>query len=134
MTSLHALLVQKSYARCSKSKDFFDDFYDDFLSGTDEIKSLFAKTSRAKKKVFIHNGLSTMLLYSMGSASSKSRLTKLAVKHGPDEMNIRPELYPYWTESLMRTISKHDPEFSPELDRAWRGAVQQGMKFFAPRG
>lgn len=132
MSQNHAVLVQKSYARCSKSEGFYDDFYDGFLESSDEIREHFADTSRAKQKVFAHNGVATILLFAMGSAKSVQRLEALVDKHGPQSMNIRPDLYPNWADALVSAVTKHDPEFSPELDQAWRVTVQKGLDKFAP--
>lgn len=54
MSRQYAMLVQKSYARCSRSEGFFDDFYDGFIESSDEIREHFAGISRAKQKVFAH--------------------------------------------------------------------------------
>lgn len=132
MSHYHAALVQKSYARCSKSAGFYDDFYNGFLDRSDEIREHFAETSRAKQKVFAHNGVSTILLFAMGSAKSKEHLDVLVGKHGPQELNIRPDLYPNWVEALVTAVRKHDPEFSPELNQAWRLTVQKGLDKFTP--
>ena len=132
MSQYHAILVQKSYTRCSKSEGFYDDFYNGFLESSEEIREHFAETSRAKQKVFAHSGVSTILLFAMGSPKSKERLDTLVGKHGPQEMNIRPDLYPNWTEALVAAVTKHDPEFTPELDQAWRITIQMGLDKFAP--
>ena len=92
------MLVQKSYARCSKSEGFFDDFFDGFIDSSDEIREHFNGTSRAKQKVFAHNGVATILLFAMGSAKSKERLEALVGKHRSQELNVRPDLYPNWVE------------------------------------
>lgn len=127
---MQALLVQKSYARCSRSDGFFDDFYDQFLESSDEIQEHFAGVSRAKQKVFAHSGVSTILLYAMGSPKSAERLDALLLKHGPENLNVRPDLYPFWVESLVSAVSRHDPEFNSELDQAWRQTVKSGIEKF----
>lgn len=132
MNQTHAFLVQKSYGRCSKSDGSYNDFYDEFLGSSNEIREHFANTSRAKQKVFIHNGLSTILLFAMGSAKSEEQLEALVAKYGAQGLNIAPDLYPLWVEALLSTASKHDSEFSPELAQAWTDAVQMGIDKFVP--
>ena len=132
MSHHYAVLVQKSYARCSKSEGFLDDFFDGFLDSSEEIREHFVGTSRAKQKVFAHSGVATILLFAMGSAKSKERLEALVGQHRSRELDVRPDLYPNWVESLVSAVSKHDPEFSPELDQAWRVTVQMGVDKFVP--
>ena len=67
-------MVQQSYARCSRYKKFFDDFYTHFIASSPEIEARFSATSRAMQKVFIHQGITTILLYGMGSSKSGTRL------------------------------------------------------------
>lgn len=132
MSRQYAMLVQKSYARCSRSKGFFDDFYHGLIASSDEIREHFADISRVKQKMFALNGVSTILLFAMGSAKSEERLDTLVGKHRSEAMNIRPDLYPNWADALLFAVSKHDPEFGPELDQAWRATVQVGLDKFVP--
>lgn len=85
--------------------------------------------------VFAQNGISTILLYAMGNSKSAERLDTLLLKHGPKNLNVRPDLYPFWVESLVSAVSQHDPEFNSELDQAWRQTVKSGIeKFLTSQG
>lgn len=113
MSSYHVSVVQQSFNRCTNSDGFYDDFYEEFLQSSEEIQKLFADTSRATQLVFAQNGLSTILLYAMGNATSEDLLEDLIGKHGPQGLDVPPELYSNWVEALVSAVKIHDPEFSP---------------------
>lgn len=132
MSSYHASVVQQSFNRCTNSDGFYDDSYEVFLQSSDEVRELFANTTRAKQIVCARNGLSTILLYALGNATSENLLEDLIGKHGPQGLDVPPELYSNWVEALVSAVKIHDPEFSPQLEEAWRAAVQVGVNRFLP--
>lgn len=131
MSILSTTIVQQSYARCSRVNGFFDAFYDHFMASSEEVKNHFLDTSRAMQKVFTRNGITTMLLYAMGSEKSSERLQVLADKHGPTQIDVDPSLYPLWAESLLYAVSEYDVEFTDEVEQAWLGMIQNGIKLFS---
>ena len=130
MPVLSVSVVQGSYARCSRNKKFFDDFYEHFLASSPEVEAHFANTSSAMRKVMIHQGMTTMLLFGMGSVRSGERLRHIARRHDRDNLAVHRELYPLWVESLMHTVSLHDPRYDDEVDRSWRDLIQEGIDVF----
>ena len=130
MPVLSVSLVQQSYARCSRNKKFFEDFYTQFIASSPEIEARFAHTSRAMQKVFVHQGITTILLFGMGSLKSETRLRQIAGRHDRNGLDIGGELYPFWVESLMYVVAAHDPQYDDEVDRAWRDLIQEGIDVF----
>ena len=43
------------------------------------------------------------------------------------ELDVTPEMYTMWLDSLCEAIRKHDPEYTPELEQRWRQAMQKGI-------
>ena len=50
--------------------------------------------------------------------------------HSRRRMNIKPDMFPIWVDCLMKTIADLDPEFSQELEKQWRHALQKGIDLF----
>jgi hypothetical protein len=55
-------------------------------------------------------------------------LEKIGKTHSRGEYNIRPDLYPFFLESVCEAVKKHDPEWTPELEIQWQQRVQDGVK------
>jgi hemoglobin-like flavoprotein len=53
----------------------------------------------------------------------------IAYTHAHDHMDIKPEFYPLWLESMLRTIKAHDPNFSEVLEEAWREVLTFTINF-----
>ncbi len=119
--------VNQSYFRCCNSESFFDDFYYIFLNSSPKIAPMFAKTDFSKQKQLLRHGITMMLMFHRNLPLSKAALDRLGKSHNRDGYNVLPEMYQFWENSLILAIRKHDPEFSPELEKAWRSVLQKGL-------
>lgn len=115
----------QSYGRCCRATDFFDTFYRIFLSSSPEIRAKFANTNMQAQKLLLRQGIMNVVLYARGLPDTKLRA--LGCSHSRTAMDIRPELYLLWTDSLLKTISEHDPEADASVLAAWREVVQTGV-------
>ena len=131
--------VQRSYGACCLSPRFFDDFYDVFLASSPEISSKFANTDMSRQKQLLRDGISFMLMYYNGAAAGKMKVDRLAETHSQGRMDIKPQWYDLWVNSLIRTVAKHDSKFTPALERSWRTVLSKGIdvmrrRYAAPVG
>ena len=120
-------IVQQSYAACCLSPKFFDDFYDAFLASSSEIAAKFVNTNMAKQKQLLRDGISFMIMFSKGSAAGQAKVKRLGETHAQDRMDIKPQWYDLWVNALLKAVAKHDPKFTPALDRAWRTVLSKGI-------
>jgi hemoglobin-like flavoprotein len=111
--------IKASLNRTVVSKHFFDRFYDAFITSHPDVARLFANTDMAAQKVRLHHGLVQGLAYLDGKSFAKDTMERLRVSHGPDGMNIPPELYNYWRQSLLKVVKDTDPKYTPEVEKAW---------------
>lgn len=121
-------IVERSFGQCCTSPKFFDDFYDNFLSSSAEIKNMFAGTDMKKQKTLLRGGLSHLLMGYQGKPFSQKKLDTIGKSHSRHGMGIKPSLYPLWVKALMRTVSSHDPEFDAGVQKAWNEVLNQGIK------
>lgn len=119
--------VTASFQRCRQSPGFVDTFYDVFLSTSPEIAEKFAQTDFKIQKLMLRESLLSMLCFNMGMAGTKEELLRLAKRH--EDLDIQPEHYAIWLDSLCEAVRRHDPQYSPEIEALWRDAMQKGIDF-----
>jgi hemoglobin-like flavoprotein len=117
--------VMQSYGRCCASSDFFDDFYQNFLASSPQIREKFANTDMTAQKQLLRQGILNLVLYARGMPDTKLRA--LGCSHARDALDIRPELYDLWLDSLLRTIRIHDRAWDEQTGVAWREVLTKGI-------
>lgn len=121
-------LVKDEFSRCVISPGFFDDFYREFTGKSPEIRTMFAHTEMKAQKEALRAGLMFLIMYAEGkSAFATTKLDKIGTTHRRTQLNVRPDLYPFWMQSLITTVSKHVPTFSPTSRAAWQAVLQHGV-------
>lgn len=120
--------VMQSYGRCSVQPAFFDEFYSRFMASSPEVKTLFQNTDFKRQNTLLRVGLSYLIIYGDGSESVKGKIEELGTLHGRSKLNIRPELYPLWVDSLMEAVRQYDVRYTEELGQAWRETLQKGIR------
>ncbi len=120
--------VRQSYGRALRGGAFLDDFYKEFLASSPEIKPMFAKTDFTKQKELLREGVSFLLMFCQDMPLAKVKIERLGTSHNRSHLNIRPDMYRFWIDSLMKTLKKHDPQFSEALDVQWRQVLNKGIE------
>lgn len=136
MTSPEALEhVNQSYGRCSISPAFFDSFYDIFLASSPKLAPMFANTDFTKQKALLKSSISFVIMYAkdQNGAFAKGKLTSIGEIHDTKHRNVSPDMYPLWIDSLIAAIKKHDPQFSPALEKDWREVIKPGIDLLISR-
>ena len=119
--------VSQSFGRCCLSAGFFDDFYDGFFQSSPRVRDKFRNTNMAKQKSLLREGITFMIMFYDGSSVAGSKVKRLADSHSQGKLGIEPDLYKFWLDSLMKVVAKHDPKFTPQLDRVWRTVMGKGI-------
>lgn len=119
----------ESYSRISRDLKFYDEFYRDLTQNV-EILEHFRGVSKARRSFFLKTSLPTLVMSAIGSHVAKKRLGSLSEKHARDHMNVDPDLYEFWHDTLITLLSKYDEEFDEELKALWSSAIREGTKMF----
>lgn len=122
-----AQVAQESYDRCCAGPGFFDSFYGFLLASDPAIRPMFAHTEFEKQNRLLKHALGLLLIY--GRRPNPSLLERLAIQHNRQNVNIEPRLYQHFVDSLLTAVRKHDPAFTPEVEAAWRAAVNPGIEY-----
>jgi hemoglobin-like flavoprotein len=117
--------LQQSFGRCLREKNFIERFYEIFLDSHPEIRPMFAKTDFQKQRMALRRGISAAIAHAAGSSLSKSTMENMAHAHSRQgHAPVRPDLYPYWVDSLIKAIEETDPQITPQLIARWRQGMQ----------
>lgn len=120
--------VKASFERCSALGDeFFDTFYANLVDQETVIAQMFAETDMQKQNELIEEGIRNLIAYGEGDEKAENRIRELGRSHSRDHLNVPPEFYPLWVESLLKALSEHDAEFTNELDENWRSVLAPGI-------
>ena len=120
--------VKRSFGRCLlyqvKDKKFLDRFYEIFISSHSAIKPIFEKTEFKTQVAALKNGINMAILHAKGDSLAADVLSKIRKSHNRHYLNINPEFYPYWVNSLIQVIKESDPQFNDSLEKKWRSVLQ----------
>ncbi len=122
-------VVSESYGRCLATEAFIETFYDILMGGRPDVAAMFAETDFTKQRQLLRAALGVMLMFRRGDNTARLLLEGIRKSHSRQRLNVEPELYGYWVDSLTQAIAKHDPLFSPDLERAWRAVLAGGITF-----
>jgi len=118
-------LVFQSYGRCCNRDEFFVDFYDHFMSSSEAIKKRFENTDMAAQRHLLRNGVLQLILTARGMPDRKLRA--LGESHNRENYDIQPEWYSLWLDALMKTVRSHDPQYTKDLETAWKEVLKPGI-------
>ena len=119
-------LVFQSYGRACNTPSFFEDFYSTFMGKSPDIRAMFVNTNMEAQRGLLRSGVLWLIMHARGMSDAKIRA--LGESHSKKKMNINPMYYGMWLDALLETISRYDPEFSPELELTWRNTLRPSIE------
>jgi len=121
-------IAEESYRRC-QSEEFFRAFYGRLLASDPAIGPMFAKTDFDRQIKLLQHSIGLLFIYA--KRRNPAILERIAMRHGRRDVNVPPDLYPRFTESLVATVKEFDPHYGNEVEQAWRMAVAPGIEFMS---
>ena len=120
-----------SLRRCLAQPEFLLDFYALFMDSSEEVRQKFAHTDFKRQTRVLAESFWVIAVVAQGPKASPAwgDLPKLAARHGRHELDIRPGLYDTWLDCLVAAVRKHDGQFSPEIEDAWRKTLAMGIEY-----
>ncbi len=126
-------VFSKSFDRCLAHDDFFDSFYNRFVSSSDEVKAMFANTDMANQKKMLKTSLYMLMAAPSGLEKATSHIDQIAKSHSRSGYGVKPELYDLWLKCLLDTVKDFDVEFEPVIEKAWRQILEHGIAVMKSR-
>jgi len=124
-----------SFNRCRAKAGFFEAFYDRFIASSEEVRAKFAGTDMKRQFRMLEDSLYVVAVAVQGEEGSIARgdLPRIAARHSRQDLDIRPGLYDTWLECLVATVRTKDPQFSAEVEAAWRETLAFGVEYMRGR-
>lgn len=107
---------------------FFDAFYEYFMENNPTAKKAFENTDMERQKQIIKKSLLFMANFSCCDQGTEF-MERIARSHNQHHYNIAPELYDCWLDSMIITVQRFDPEFTQDIDIAWRLSLTPGISY-----
>jgi hemoglobin-like flavoprotein len=126
-------LFNDSFLRCQNNSGFLDRFYELFLASSPKVKNRFRNTDFEKQKMALKSSFYMMMLTVQGNARGQRYLEEIADLHSRRRLDIKPEMYDLWVESLLGAVKEFDPKFDEGVERVWRSLMNQGISFMKSR-
>jgi hemoglobin-like flavoprotein len=130
MASADGDVFRASLKRCLRTPDFLHDFYELFMASDEEIRRKFRDTEFPRQTRMLADSLYLMAVAveSKDHAVAWKELDRLAERHARTGLDIAPRHYQTWLDCLLAAARKHDPEFAPETEGAWRRSLAPGIE------
>lgn len=123
--------IQDSFGRVKRGGDMIGRFYEIFLASHPDIAPRFKNSNMTEQKGLLRQGLNLAIMFGDDNPVGQNGIARIRASHAKDKLDIPPNLYKYWLESLIQTISEFDKEFTPELEKEWRRVMQKAIDFIA---
>ncbi|HEX9186526.1 MAG TPA: globin [Vicinamibacteria bacterium] len=120
-----------SLKRCLAAPSFLLDFYGLFMASSEEVRLRFRDTDFTRQTRVLADSLWVMANVAQSDRPSPawSELPRLAERHSRRGLDVPPALYDEWLECLLLAAWKHDPQFSPAIEAAWRETLAVGIEY-----
>lgn len=122
----------ESLARCGRP-EFVDRFYDRFLASSSEVRAKFAATDFGRQRLMLLRSLELIAAAADGDPAGVEELRARAETHARGRLDIRPPLYELWLESAVASAAEADPDWSPDVETAWRSVLGAAIRHMSSR-
>ncbi len=124
-----------SLKRCQGVPGFMETFYQSFVSSSEEVREKFRNTDLQRQARMLSDSLYVLAVAVQGKVGSPAwgDLPRLAERHSRKDLDIRPPLYDHWLACLIDTARQHDPQFTSEIEAAWRATLSVGIAYMKAR-
>jgi hemoglobin-like flavoprotein len=122
-----------SFDRCMATDRFFTIFYDRFRASSPAVATRFANTDARRQQRAVRASLYLIMTCCARIEPDFTPLEGLAQRHSRQQLDIGPELYRFFLESLIETVRACDEKFNPAVERVWREIMQLAIDFVISR-
>ena len=127
MNEVDLSLFLDSFESCMRDDRFVRFFYDRFLSSSEEVRALFAKTDFSLQRRALKASLYVMVSASARRQSELSTLSDLAERHRA--LGIKPHHYELWMQCLLSAVAQSSGRDDAEVARVWTDAFRSGIDY-----
>lgn len=110
------------------SNKFFLRFYEIFADCSSEIAEKFRHTDIEKQSAVLKKSISFMINFYI-NPQANDFMKKISKMHDKNHLNIKPSLYQYWLDALIKTVEEYYPGYNAQVELAWRIVLSPGIAF-----
>lgn len=123
-------IVRNSYFRATRDEDFPMYFYENLFFLQPELKKHFLKTDFEHQNKALMHGMEFLIGFlSKTDKNARKQLSRIAVSHSHNGLNIHPHSYYYWIEALIMTARKTDILWTEGMEYYWREVMNYPVSF-----
>jgi hemoglobin-like flavoprotein len=123
----------ESLERCGDSALFLGRFYEIFTASSPEIAEKFTHTDLKTQTRVLKTSFYMAMLAADREHSAEVYLHGIAERHNHQGLDIKPEYYTLWLESLIVAVSEFDPHFNEDVEMVWRRFMQPAIDLMIAR-
>ena len=128
------MVFNDSLARCLRGDQLFQRFYEHFLASSEEVREKFSNTDFRSQRRMLQTSFYMLVEYiALGWPECKAYLERIAEAHSKRGRDIPPHLYDLWLDCLLRAVKECDPQFTTDVEAAWRFMMGAGIVFLKSR-
>ena len=129
MSRTAVALAKASYQRCQQDPHFFELFYRHFLEACPAARPMFVNTDFVRQHKLLQHAIGLLLAYDQQPQGGPNLLSRVAERHGRNDLKVDPSHYDEFLGSLVLTAREVDPEFTADIEAAWREATARGIAY-----
>ncbi|MCP3908512.1 MAG: globin [Oceanicoccus sp.] len=122
-----------SLDRCGSTSQFLGRFYQIFSASSPEVAARFSDTNFKTQTRALKTSFYMAMLASDKNTEASDYLERIAIRHNHKQLDIKPEFYILWLDSMIKAVSEFDPQFNNEVEQAWRRFMQPAIEFMMSR-
>ena len=132
-TISHKSIFLASLDRCTESEEFVPAFYQRFMDSSEDVRWRFRNTDFEKQNQMLVNSLKLVAAATSGDRDGLRELRERAETHDRHHLDIKPELYEFWLESLVATASEFDELLRDDIEESWRHILSHAADYMIRR-
>ncbi|MCM8857590.1 MAG: globin [Candidatus Thiodiazotropha sp.] len=119
----HLEIFRQSLQRVTASEAFFDRFYDNFISQSEEIAAFFQNRDMLQLKKKLRETLHMLAESAEGRPGLGLYIEMLGRIH--HRLNVQRRHFTMWEEALLDAVKTYDEEFSDQVLSAWLDVIDR---------
>ncbi len=125
-------VFDQSYERVRRAHrrqmNFFEAFYSRFVVADPRVAEHFKHSDMLRQQRMLEKSFYRLLVF-YATNNADDFLERIAEKHSKKGLNIDPDLYDLWLDTLLETVAEFDPEFDDNVELAWRLVLSTGITY-----
>ncbi|ARN74737.1 globin [Oceanicoccus sagamiensis] len=122
-----------SLDRCGSTSKFLGRFYQIFSASSPEVAARFTDTNFKTQIRALKTSFYMAMLASDKDSEASDYLERIAMRHNHQQLDIKPEFYTLWMDSMIVAVSEFDPQFDHHIEQVWRRFMQPAIEFMSSR-